>query len=80
MTAAELLAARCDARTRAEQRYTERARVESAKYGLSLTCQDKPVEWHGTCVGLQAPKNAAGPINDGLGCLCPCHDPEPTDD
>jgi hypothetical protein len=52
------------------QAYIDRA-VESAKKAeLSLTCQDKPVELHGTCAGLRA---AGG---GGLGCLCTCHDAE----
>jgi hypothetical protein len=80
MNGPELLAARREARSRAARAYAENARVSAARHGLSLTCQDKPVELHGTCIGLRPQKGSipsgvhGGRINEGLGCLCPCHD------
>lgn len=80
MNAAELLAARREARARAERAYIERAKASAARHGLSLTCQDKPVDQHGTCIGLRPQSKSLsrgiqdGPINNGLGCLCTCHD------
>jgi hypothetical protein len=50
------------------QQYIDQAVAAARLRGLSLTCADKPVQWHGTCLGLDAA------INNGLGCLCECHD------
>lgn len=58
------------ARKARRQQYIDEA-VARAKYlGRSLTCAEKPVEWHGTCVGLTAA------VGGDLGCLCECHDAE----
>jgi hypothetical protein len=48
--------------------YIDLAVAAARVRGLSLTCAEKPVEFHGTCRGLDAT------INGGLGCLCECHD------
>lgn len=50
------------------QQYVDQAVAAARLRGLTLTCAEKPREWHGTCLGLDAA------YNDGLGCLCPCHD------
>lgn len=50
------------------QQHIDDATARAKLLGLSLTCQSKPFEWHGTCTGLD------GQMNGGLGCLCPCHD------
>lgn len=82
-TQVDLLAQRQAERHRIEQHYAAQAREHAERHGLSLTCQDKPREQHGTCVGLG---DATGislqsrarreRTNSGLGCLCTCHDDE----
>ena len=73
LTAAELLDARQQAHDAALANYLEQAREKAARHGLSLTCQDKPLGQHSTCIGLNAVRGG-GRINNGLGCLCECHD------
>jgi hypothetical protein len=50
------------------QQYIDQAVAAAKVRGRSLTCADKPVKFHGTCIGLD------GSMNGGLGCLCECHD------
>lgn len=56
------------ARKAKRQQYIDQAVARAKVMGLSLTCAEKPHEWHGTCRGLDAVSNG------GLGCLCECHD------
>lgn len=70
MTAPTTRRATLAARRAKRQQYIDRAVANAKLLGLTLTCAEKPVEWHGTCLGLEAT------ANDGLGCLCTCHDAE----
>lgn len=54
-----------------EQLRRERDRVAMASASAatrSIACQSLDPRRHTHCIGLQSP------MNDGLGCLCPCHD------
>ena len=68
MTAPTTRRATLAARQARRQQYIDEATARAKLLGLSFTCQSKPFEWHGTCAGLDAA------LNNGLGCLCPCHD------
>jgi hypothetical protein len=56
------------ARKARRQENIDRAVAAAQLVGLSLTCAEKPREWHGSCAGLNAV------MNGDLGCLCDCHD------
>jgi hypothetical protein len=56
------------ARKARRQQYIDDALARARYLGRSLTCAEKPLEFHDTCAGLESPSNG------GLGCLCECHD------
>jgi hypothetical protein len=57
------------ARKEKRQQNIDQAVARAKLLGLSLTCAEKPVEWHGTCRGLDG-----AAVGVDLGCLCECHD------